>query len=120
MTSRRRPRFEITSPRLHPHPPLPPLTHCSAFIAFTILGAAAAFAPLGRTSRRASLCMNGVEDLPGISGPFGFFDPAGFSNGKTEGEIIKWRESELKVGRDTHFQFHSTFLLTHSPHYPPT
>ena len=41
--------------------------------------------------------MNGVEDLPGKTAPFGFFDPAGFSKGKSEGEILKWREAEVSV-----------------------
>jgi len=46
-----------------------------------------------------------VRTLPGISGPFGYFNPAGFfSNGNeegaaTEGTVRYYRESELKHGR---------------------
>ena len=39
------------------------------------------------------------EDMPGISAPLGFFDPAGFSDGATEGRIKFYREVELKHGR---------------------
>ena len=39
-----------------------------------------------------------VRDLPGISGPIGFFDPVGFSTGDdvSEGKIKFYREVELK------------------------
>jgi len=47
-----------------------------------------------------------VQTLPGISGPLGFFDPAGFcsatngANGAaTEGKVRFYREVELKHGR---------------------
>ena len=40
-----------------------------------------------------------VMDLPGISGPLGFFDPAGFSTDASEGKIKFYREVELKHGR---------------------
>jgi hypothetical protein len=40
-----------------------------------------------------------IKDMAGISAPFGFFDPLGFSNGKSEGKIRFYRESELKHGR---------------------
>lgn len=32
-----------------------------------------------------------VKDLPGISGPFGFFDPLGFCEGASEGKIKFYR-----------------------------
>lgn len=32
-----------------------------------------------------------VKDLPGISGPFGFFDPAGFCDDASEGKIKFYR-----------------------------
>merc|ERR1740138_419454 len=35
----------------------------------------------------------------GVTEPFGFFDPLGFSKGKTEGEFRKLRVAELKHGR---------------------
>jgi len=40
-----------------------------------------------------------VRDIPGQLPPFGFFDPLNLAAGKTEKEIQKWRESELKHGR---------------------
>ena len=40
-----------------------------------------------------------VKSLPGITGPLGFFDPVGFSEGATEGKIRFYREVELKHGR---------------------
>merc|ERR1719174_125759 len=47
---------------------------------------------------------NGVEyakSLPGVTGPFGFFDPMGFCSAEdiTEGKIKFYREVELKHGR---------------------
>lgn len=41
----------------------------------------------------------GFQNLPGVSKPLGFFDPLGFSKGKTEIEFKKIQESELKHGR---------------------
>ena len=40
-----------------------------------------------------------AEGLAGAIAPTGFFDPAGFSTGKTDAEIKKIREAELKHGR---------------------
>merc|ERR1712228_193968 len=40
-----------------------------------------------------------VRDLPGISGPLGFFDPLGYCNDASEGKIRFYREVELKHGR---------------------
>ena len=42
-----------------------------------------------------------VMDMPGISGPLGFFDPLGFCSADdiTEGKIKFYREVELKHGR---------------------
>merc|ERR1719373_82331 len=37
-----------------------------------------------------------VMDMPGISGPLGFFDPMGFSKDASEGKIKFYREVELK------------------------
>ena len=39
------------------------------------------------------------EDMPGVSAPLGFFDPAGFSDGVSEGRIKFYREVELKHSR---------------------
>jgi len=40
-----------------------------------------------------------VLDLPGISGPLGFFDPLDFCGEASEGKIKFYREVELKHGR---------------------
>jgi len=46
-----------------------------------------------------------VQTLPGITGPLGFFDPAGFCSGDnaegaaTEGKVRYYREVEVKHGR---------------------
>ena len=40
-----------------------------------------------------------LEDMPGVTEPLGFFDPAGFSEGASEGKIKFYREVELKHGR---------------------
>merc|ERR1712228_97333 len=40
-----------------------------------------------------------VKSMPGITPPLGFFDPAGFCKGQSEGKIRFYREVELKHGR---------------------
>merc|ERR1719502_1068532 len=40
-----------------------------------------------------------VRSLPGVTAPLGFFDPAGFTEGASEGKIRFYREVELKHGR---------------------
>jgi len=40
-----------------------------------------------------------VKDLAGITEPLGFWDPAGFTDDKSEGKIRFYREVELKHGR---------------------
>jgi len=40
-----------------------------------------------------------IKEQPGISKPLEFFDPLGFSNGKTPIEFKKIQEAELKHGR---------------------
>jgi hypothetical protein len=40
-----------------------------------------------------------VRDLPGVTGPFGFFDPMGFTADVTEGRARFYREVELKHAR---------------------
>merc|ERR1719327_115333 len=40
-----------------------------------------------------------VKNMPGITDPLGFFDPAGFTEGASEGKIRFYREVELKHGR---------------------
>jgi len=64
-----------------------------------LVSGAAAFAPASiNTVKSASLKMS-AEGLAGAVAPTGFFDPAGFSAGKTDAEIKKIREAELKHGR---------------------
>merc|ERR1719261_94457 len=40
-----------------------------------------------------------VQDLAGISAPFGYFDPLGFSTTVSAGKLLFYREVELKHGR---------------------
>jgi len=40
-----------------------------------------------------------VRDMPGVSGPIGFFDPLEFSKDASEGKVKFYREVELKHGR---------------------
>ena len=65
------------------------------------LASAAAFAPVSRVGRSSSAMQMAFElkSAPGITGPFGFFDPLGLSAGKSDGELKKWREAEIKHGR---------------------
>mmetsp|Transcript_40944 Transcript_40944/g.92322 ORF Transcript_40944/g.92322 Transcript_40944/m.92322 type:complete len:208 (+) Transcript_40944:74-697(+) len=65
------------------------------------LSGAAAFAPsngLKTVARSSSALKMSVEDMPGVTGPLGFFDPAGFSN-TDEATLKKFREAEIKHGR---------------------
>merc|ERR1712178_391255 len=40
-----------------------------------------------------------VEEMPGITGPLGLFDPLGISSNVPEGRLLFYREAELKHGR---------------------
>ena len=40
-----------------------------------------------------------AKTMPGVSGPLGFFDPLGFTEGASEGKIKFYREVEIKHGR---------------------
>jgi hypothetical protein len=40
-----------------------------------------------------------VDELPGVTGPLGFWDPLGFSTDIPEGRLWFWREAEIKHGR---------------------
>merc|ERR1719191_2016698 len=40
-----------------------------------------------------------AEDMSGVTGPLGFFDPLGFSADLPEGKLLFYREAELKHGR---------------------
>jgi len=64
-----------------------------------LLSGATAFIPSSIQSARSSSLKMSAEGLAGAVAPTGFFDPAGLSNGKTDAEIKKIREAELKHGR---------------------
>jgi len=40
-----------------------------------------------------------AQDMAGVTGPLGFFDPVGFSTDASKGKILFYREVELKHGR---------------------
>merc|ERR1712151_229739 len=40
-----------------------------------------------------------VEDMAGVTGPLGFWDPLGFATDCPEGKLLFYREVELKHGR---------------------
>jgi len=40
-----------------------------------------------------------AEDMPGVTGPMGFFDPLGFTTDCPTGKLLFYREVELKHGR---------------------
>lgn len=65
--------------------------------------AATAFRPSSKCKETALKMATGgnlnVENWPGVSAPFGYFDPLGLSVGKSEETMTKWREAELKHGR---------------------
>ena len=67
----------------------------------SLISSAVAFSPARcntaiRTSSKISMT---AEFLPGALAPLGYFDPLSLSAGKTEGEVRKIREAELKHGR---------------------
>jgi light-harvesting complex I chlorophyll a/b binding protein 1 len=68
-------------------------------IVASLAASAVAFRPAAfcrPTLARVSMTAQG---LAGESAPFGFFDPLSLSAGKTDGEVKKIREAELKHGR---------------------
>ena len=67
-------------------------------LAFALIAVVAAFVPAASVARRSALKMS-ASSLPGVTSPFGFFDPLGFAAGKTDAEIKKFREAELKHGK---------------------
>ena len=67
---------------------------------FTLISSAAAFAPaLKTTTSSTSLSAWKDETVVGITAPVGFFDPLGFSVGKSDETMLYYREAELKNGR---------------------
>jgi len=67
------------------------------FRAIVLLASLLSASAMVRTTR-SSLRMS-ASGLVGSTAPLGFFDPLGLSNGKTDAEIKKIREAELKHGR---------------------
>eukprot|EP01041_Mallomonas_annulata_P007587 gene7587-15548_t len=55
--------------------------------------------PNQRFGARSKLSMVIDKAWPGQLPPTGFFDPLGLSEGKSDKELRRWRESELKHGR---------------------
>merc|ERR1719373_1478807 len=53
----------------------------------------------GRPSRVSMTDRFDVKELAGVTAPLGFFDPMGFTEGKSEGKIRFYREVEIKHGR---------------------
>ena len=70
-----------------------------AVIVFVALVSALGFAPSASRSNSRVLSMNSMTDLPGVTQPFGFFDPAGLSAKLDAAEVSRFRECELKHGR---------------------
>ena len=66
----------------------------------SLISSAVAFSPARcNTVIRSSKLSRSAEFLPGALAPLGYFDPLSLSAGKTEGEVRKIREAELKHGR---------------------
>ena len=59
-----------------------------------------AAAPTAQAAPPAAPPAFDVKQLPGVTGPFGFFDPLGFSSGDvSQGKVKFYREAEIKHGR---------------------
>ena len=69
-----------------------------SLIVSAAVASALGFAPASSrvTSSRMSM---GVENLPGATAPFGFFDPLSLSAKLDETEVSRFRECEIKHGR---------------------
>ena len=72
----------------------------STVVIASIIASAVAFAPASRVHRSGALSMS-AESLPGAIPPFGYFDPLGLSKGKSDFELKKWREAEIKVWKSS-------------------
>merc|ERR1711966_362781 len=58
--------------------------------------------PTGRSNIKAVATSRSSEfayGLPGVTASFGEFDPLNLLEGKSKGEVYKWREAELAHGR---------------------
>ena len=65
---------------------------------FTVIGSAAAFAPVQQQAASSTTALASWKDV-GVTAPVGFFDPFGFSAGKSDEVMNYYREAELKHGR---------------------
>ena len=86
---------------------LDPLKMFALVVLVSFLASAAAFAPASVARFTNKLSMAGdfdAKSLPGVSGPFGFFDPLGLAPDNKR-DFMKYRESELKHGRVAMFAF---------------
>jgi hypothetical protein len=69
-------------------------------VTLSALASAAAFSPMPLKSGLKSKSIKmAAEDMVGSLAPVGFFDPLQLSAGKSDGELKKIREAELKHGR---------------------
>lgn len=75
--------------------PISTMKIIASLIAFS--STAAAFAPVQQKAT-SSTALSSWKDV-GVTAPVGFFDPLGFSAGKTEEVMSYYREAELKHGR---------------------
>lgn len=69
-------------------------------VLLSLVASAAAFVPA--TVQKTSVTQVSAwkdEMVTGITPPVGFWDPLGFSNGKSDEVMVYYRESELKHGR---------------------
>merc|ERR1712224_1131283 len=53
----------------------------------------------GEVEGMAKAAMLKAQDMAGVTGPMGFFDPVGLSADVDEGKLLFYREAELKHGR---------------------
>lgn len=75
-----------------------PKTHLSLSYSLSPI-CSAAFAPATQTRSGSALSAWKEETIVGLTAPMGFFDPLGFSTGKTDATMMLYREAELKHGR---------------------
>jgi len=72
----------------------------SAITGSLLVSSASAFAPATSHLSKSSLSMSWADEtVVGITPPVGFFDPLGFSRGKSDEVMAMYREAELKHGR---------------------
>ena len=66
-------------------------------VALAAVASVVSFAPLNSKVPINSMKMSSMENLPGITGPLGFFDPLGLSSKLSDTDVSKFREAEIKV-----------------------